>query len=423
MTRPVAQRFLALHPLQRLAVVLWVALLLGVGVRVACCPPGAGSVLPIYLTAAQRWTAGADLYAPALPLDLYRNPPWVAAALVPLAGLPVKAAALAWLTVSGGVFLVALSRWVRLGLPRPLTAGESGAVFALAAPLVLSSLNNGQTNLILAAFLLLGATAAARGSGPAAGLWLALAAGVKLFPLAAGLLIAAAFPRRVLPWFALALAAVAALPFALADADYVAAQHRAFHRLLTIDDRTFAEFGRAPCDLFLVLRVWAEPPSRGLYQAMQLGAAAGMFALVVLMAWRVREPQYASFLALNLGCVWMTVLGPASEAHTYTLLGPTAAAVAVLAFADRKRFAFALAAAGVLLLVSPVVRDMFPNGSRYQRLGPHPVGGLFVLAAVVVGTGRRKRPEYTIVHTRVGSGRIPAHFPARAGVGGDMIRV
>ena len=84
----------------------------------------------------------------------------------------------------------------------------------------------------------------------------------------------------------------------------------------------------------------------------------------------------------------MTVLGPASEAHTYTILGPTAAAVAVLALGDRNRpggmFTFALAAAGCGLLLAPVFRDMFPDGSRFQALGPHPVGGLLVLAAVLV---------------------------------------
>jgi hypothetical protein len=407
MTRTVARWFRGLHPLQRLAVVAWVALLLGVGGRVALSQPGAGSVVPIYLNAAERWAAGADLYAPAWPLDLFRYPPWVAAAFVPLTWVSVKAASVLWLALSAGVFLVALAQSVRHGLPRPLSPGEAGAVFALAAPLVLSSLNNGQTNLILAGFLLLGATAAARESGPAAGLWLALAAGVKLFPAAAALLIAAAFPRRVLPWFALALAGLAAAPFVLADAEYVLAQHRGFRDLLGSDDRTFADFGRAPRDLFLVLRVWAEPPSRGAYQAIQLATAAAMFGLVVLAARRVGDSRYVSTLGLSLGCVWMTVLGPASEAHTYTLLGPTAAAVAVLAFADRRRsggwVAFGLAAAGVVLLISPVVRDVFPNGSQYQKLGPHPVGGVLVLAAVLLDAAGR-------IVRRPGDVRVGANF-------------
>ena len=120
--------------------------------------PGAGSVVPIYLNAAERWTAGADLYALAWPLDLFRYPPWVAAAFVPLTWVSVKTASLLWLALSAGVFLAGLTLWVRHGLPRWLSPGESGALFVLAAPLVLSSLNNGQTNLILAGFLLLGAT-------------------------------------------------------------------------------------------------------------------------------------------------------------------------------------------------------------------------------------------------------------------------
>ena len=382
------RRLRQLHPLQWLALAVWVGVLLGVAGRVALSRPGAGSVVPIYLTAAQRWAHSQDLYAPAPPLDVYRNPPWVAAAFVPLTHLPLTAAGLLWCAAGAAAFLTGLGVWVRRGLPRPLSPAESGAVFALAAPLVVSSLNNGQLNLILTGFLLLGAAAAARGCGPLAGLWLALAAGVKLFPVAAGLLIAAAFPRRVLPWFLLALAAVAVLPFALSDTDHVVGAHLSFRDRLRTEDRSFAEVGRAPRDLYLVLRVWVEPPPREAYRTVQLAAAAAMFGLVVLAAWRVRDPRYVSALGLHLGCVWMTVLGPASEAHTYTILGPTAAAVAVLALGDRNRpggmFSFALAAAGCGLLLAPVFRDMFPDGSRFQALGPHPVGGLLVLAAVLV---------------------------------------
>jgi hypothetical protein len=59
----------------------------------------------------------------------------------------------------------------------------------------------------------------------------------------------------------------------------------------------------------------------------------------------------------------------------------------VLAFADRARrgvFAFGLAAAGCGLLLAPVLRDMFPDGTQFQAMGPHPVGGLLILAAVLL---------------------------------------
>src|SRR5438876_1021609 len=169
----------SLHPLQRVALVVWVAILLGVGGRVAFSNPRAGTVVPIYLNAAKRWTSGDDLYAPAWPLDVYRNPPGVAAVLVPLTWVPEKVAGLLFRGLSAALFLGGLAVWVRHGLPRPLTPGETGAVFAMAGPLALNSLNNGQTNLLIIGALLFGATAVARGRWLAGGLWLAVPVGVK----------------------------------------------------------------------------------------------------------------------------------------------------------------------------------------------------------------------------------------------------
>src|SRR5439155_501340 len=158
----------------------------------------------------------------------------------PFTWVPEKVAGLLFRGLSAALFLGGLAVWVRHGLPRPLTPGETGAVFTLAGPLALNSLNNGQTNLPIIGALLFGATPVARG-----------------------------------PW-------------------------------------------------------------RGTYQAIQLGAAAAMLAGVLLAAWRTRDRRFTSALGLHLGCIWMTVLGPATEAHTYAILAPTAAAVAVLAYSDRK---------------------------------------------------------------------------------------
>src|SRR5262249_56381323 len=105
-----------------------------------------------------------------------------AGGFVPFTLLPETGAEIAWRAVGAAVFLLGLGRWVRHGLPRPLTPAETGAVFLLAAPLALASLNNGQTNLILIGLLLLGATAAARQQWRTAGAWLAPAGTLKGYP-------------------------------------------------------------------------------------------------------------------------------------------------------------------------------------------------------------------------------------------------
>jgi hypothetical protein len=89
-------RWFALPLASRWAVVVWVALVAGVLVRVAASKPRSQTVVPIYLTAGQRWLASEDLYAPAAGLDVYRNPPVVAAAFAALTPLPVKVAGVVW---------------------------------------------------------------------------------------------------------------------------------------------------------------------------------------------------------------------------------------------------------------------------------------------------------------------------------------
>lgn len=399
--------FARLHPLQRLAVVVWVALLAGVAGRVVFTPVRAHTVVPIYLNAAERWVRGESVYAPAPPLDVYRYPPGVAPAFVPLTWVPEWAAGLLWRGFNAALFLAGLGAWVRHGLPRPLTPGESGAVFALAAPLAFPSLNNGQANPVIIAALLLGATAAAaRSRGIRAGSWLALAAAVKVYPLAVGLLISAGRPR-VLPWLVAGCAAFAAVPFVLKDATYAVAEYRNFRTLVTIDDRVAAGIGRVPQDLLLALRVWAVAPPPTVYLGIKLAAAAAMAGLVVLAARRSPDPRPVTALALHLGCVWITVLGPATEVHTYTLLGPTAAVLIVMSRGNR--FRFVLATAGYVMLIAPVVGDMFPFGKAVHALALPPVGGLLVLAAAGWDGLRLIRPRRPPTPAAVLVARVIVH--------------
>lgn len=376
-----SQWFRALHPLQRVALIVWFWLVVGTLGRVAVGSVWSNSVVPIYLLGADRWVTGTDLYLPTWPLDVFRNPPGFAAAFVPLTWVPHRVAALVWRILSLGLFLVALNRWLRNGLPRPLTPGETGAVYLLTAVLVLPSLNNGQTNLIVTGMLLFGVTAFAEGRWAAAGAWLAFGGSIKLYPFAVGLLVASAYPRRVLPAMLLTCAAAFAFPFAFADSAYVWEQYRSFVRVIGSDDRTMAEMSRASRDLFLILRTWFAPPSIEVYRGIQLTAAAMMAGLVLLTAHRTRDSRKVGTLALALGCCWMTVLGPGTEVHTYTLLGPSAAAAVVLATSRAQRV---LALVGYLFVISPIIRDMFPNGTPFHALGPQPFGGLLVLTAVVL---------------------------------------
>jgi hypothetical protein len=197
------------------------------------------------------------------------------------------------------------------------------------------------------------------------------------------MLLATVAPKRILPRFVLACLVLALVPFLFQKPGYVAGQYRSFQQAAANGDRTFAELPRAPRDLYLVLRVWATPPSKDVYNAFKVGVAVGMALLVVRVWQRTGDMRTVAPLSLGLGCVMMTVLGPATEVHTYTLLGPTAAAAVVFAIAEGRRLATGIAVLGWALLISPVVRDMFPRGGAFQALGPQPVGGMLLLGMLV----------------------------------------
>lgn len=381
----VTEPTIRLHPAQRVAFAVWALLLVGVAGRVLAEPARSHTVVPIYLAAAQHWLAGEHLYRVAPGMDIFRNPPWVAAAFVPLTVLPEKLVGLLWRGFGVAAFLLGLRAWLRDGLPRPLSAGETGAVFALAALPAIPSLNNGQTNLLLIGGLLFGAARASRGQFRAAGGWLALAAGLKVYPVAVALLISLA-RRRALPTFLAGCVGFAALPFLAPSPGYVLDEYREFVHSVRADDRAFADPGRAPQDLYFVCRAWGRPPLRAVYLGLKLLTAAGMAGLVLLVA--RRDPRAAVPLAFGLGCGWVTVLGPATEPHTYVVLGPAAAVALVLAWRPRL-FAgclqLSLAACGHALLVFPLVRDSFPGGRPVHELGLQPLGGCLVLAAIASG--------------------------------------
>jgi hypothetical protein len=143
-----------------------------------------------YYDAAVHLRNGEDLYVVGDPRSTFRYPPWFAAAWIPLTFMPKEAAVIAW-----SVAMLVASAWaiwplIRQGTPAALLAallfGE--LLFAI------SSIGNVQP--LMVGVLLWGIP---RRSGP---LWIALAASLKVTPLAFALVYVA---RR--EWWRAGLAA------------------------------------------------------------------------------------------------------------------------------------------------------------------------------------------------------------------------
>jgi Glycosyltransferase family 87 len=389
----------------RTAVAVWAVLVLAVTGRVAIAPARSHTVVPVYLTASERFARGEGLYDPADGLDAYLYPPEFAAALVPLTWVPEKVAGIFWRLLGAGLFVTGL---VRLGRG-VLRLDDRGLAWLLVlpVPLVISSLDNGQANLHMAGLMCLGVAALSRERPTAAAGWISLAVGIKLYPFAAGLLAGVVRPRLAL--ILVGLSAVVILsPFVVANADYVRTQFRELREDALSDDRLNSTAPtRMPKDWTILTRTWAGwIPTRN--QSQGISAVAGLVFAGIVFAARRRPFDRQVFLAFALGSVWMTLVGPSTEPQTYTLLAAPLAATVVTTRGRAK----VLAVAAWWLFTIPVIRDAFPNGWRLGVYGPQPVGAMVLLMALLVDTFGAVAVERTGRTSRWPERLIPARRTA-----------
>ncbi len=211
------QRPQKLSLLQLAAIIAWSILTLAVCIRVGHAPDKR-TVYPVYTRAAHNWIAGRDLYAGGI--DFRYSPP-VAAAFVPLAILPDSLGAVLWRVISIAAFLLALAWWVRLILPPTLDRDRIAALFLLVIPIAAASINNGQVNPLLIALLMATVCAAATEAWTLACVFVVLAAALKVYPAAIGLLLLALFPRRIALRLLIVSIVLLLASFLLRNPDYV----------------------------------------------------------------------------------------------------------------------------------------------------------------------------------------------------------
>jgi hypothetical protein len=342
-------------PWLRAGILVWAAMVIAVCVR-AGVQPQRSTLVPVWQAAGSAWIEGGPLYDadPAYEgrVDGFRYAPLSAAAFAPLAVMPPWLAGVVWRLLGAGLLLWAVVWWSRVGLPEPLDARRLGQCLLITAPLALGSLNNGQANAHLLALLLFAHAAISDDRPWLAGLMLALAFYLKVYPLAFALLLCVAFPRRLpLPLLA-SLLLLGLAPFLMQSPGYVAGQYRWWAELLSHNDtaRRLADPNMGYRDLWHVLRVWELPLTLKGYMLLQLGGAALCAVSLGWLAWRGASGRHLSAAALLLGSIWSLLLGPAPESSTYVLIAPSLAWL-LLATSPNRHPVTHYAAANVLSLL------------------------------------------------------------------------
>jgi alpha-1,2-mannosyltransferase len=248
--------------------------------------------------------------------------PLVAAWFAPFSFLSENIAGILWRLFSGAILISALYIAAKAVWPRP---GESRkALLALLAllPLAVDNLNNGQANPLVLALMLFSTSLALQKRWLVCGLCIGVAAYFKIYPLTLGLLLTALFPRQLSWRLALSIIALFALSFLLQRPSYVIGQYvNWFTHLGSINRRSVGEFGTWR-DVYFLLRVAGIPITPRFWIPVEIFSGVCVAAFCIWGVYRNWQTGRLIFAALALGCAWMVLFGPATEAASYILLAP-----------------------------------------------------------------------------------------------------
>lgn len=365
----------------------WLAVILGLSIH-AFFLPYSHSVYDVYQLAARHWLSGEDMYVPAR--EHYRYSPLFAVSLTPLAVLPDGLGAAAWKLLNCGVFAWGVFVWSRRLCPKVLSANQAAAVPLLALPLALHSMYNSQANLMMLGSLLLGLAAAAEEKWQRAATWLAWATLIKGYPLALAMVLAAMFPWQFAARYVMALAAGLLLPFAAGRPGMVMSQYASWWHHLRDSTEIMRERLRSVDQLFVV---YGRPISERTFALMELLAGVAVLVICLGITRRLtdrREILFRTFLWFSL---WVVLFGPATESCTYVVAGPAVAWAVVDAWRRRAPWFERALLVGSLLMMGPMVTDMFGQTIRNfsNEHGSQPMGGLLLLGWLAVEWRRRIR--------------------------------
>ena len=311
----------------RIVGALWLIVLVVVCVRAGLHPHKQSILHADYLPAGSQWLRGEEIYRHRHGF-LYSPP--VAAFFAPWSLLPDAVSAVAWRLVCTGAMLAVAGASLRGPLPGLGDAASARehadhrlapTAFLLFLPLAVGNVNLGQMNLVVLSLVLGSVLAVRYERWTLAAALLAVVTFIKIYPLAVGLLLVLLYPRQLGWRLALALLGVFAVSLVLQRPGYVWAEYHEWFGVLGRDDRLAAETKNSWRDFGSLLRAFDVPVSAVADRAMDAAAGA---ALAAFLWWGQRWQRWNHDRLLGglfcLGCAWMILFGPATEAATYLLL-------------------------------------------------------------------------------------------------------
>jgi hypothetical protein len=376
----------------------WGLVLLVICVRVGISPHRQSVYSVDYVVAGWHWLHGQGLYTASRH---FVYSPLVGAAFAPFATLPLRLSNIVWRLFCAAALLATARAWLRHGLSafgdlgaaaRAPGAATTGCLLLL--PLAVGNLNLGQINVLVLAAATAGVLAVRVKAWNTAALLLAAGGFMKIYPLAIGLLLVVLYPRQLAWRLLLALAGLFVLSLLLQRPAYAWQQYHGWYAVLHGDDRLDIDLYASWRDFGFLLRACGVPLSDFAYRIMEI-AAGGLLAIFLWLGQRRWGWSEARLLGgvFSLGCAWMLLFGPATEAATYVVLSlPVCAALTSAweispgAGSPRclRRWRALLTAAYALLLLADIANSWVHGGTHHLYMRAlQPVAGLLFAAGVI----------------------------------------
>jgi hypothetical protein len=301
-----------------------------------------------YVGAGRHWIQGECLYG---NWRGFIYSPVIAAFFAPLSILPAVVAYLFWLIINASVFLSGLTALLASNIITGLKREFLALIYALLIPCAVGNLDVGQANPLVIGLLMFAVTSVRQERWNIAAGCIGLATFFKIYPLAVGMLVCVVAPRRFIWRLLLALLVLALAPYLFQHWFYVTDQCRAWITTRASDNRLNYSLKYAPSDLWFLIHVIGKLPlSTGLYTLIQI-ASGGLIAVFCIWGkWRAWSAERILCGLFFLVTIWMTLCGPATEAHTYLLMAPPLVLALVKSFHDRPPLSHRLLVFGAFLL-------------------------------------------------------------------------
>ena len=363
------------------AVQLWIAMAVAVSVK-CVVSPRMHTNYPHFEYGAKQWLAEEDMYAvqevDGVRLD-YRYSPAFAVAMVPLAALPnwLGGIVFSWLNVAP--FFLAMRALPGRVLPGRWTPQREAVWLILVLAASLRMFWAVQSSPLVLALVVFGAIAARDRRFWLAAVLLAIPVHVKIWPVAAAMLLAACWPRQLLGRFAVGLAGAGLIPFLTKPFSVVCFQYHAWYAALVGPMQV-----RNVCyDAWTIWELIHEPVSKTCYLLLQLSTALLALALVLRQRRQGSDPRRLLTFLLALWTAWQMLFGPGTERNTFGVIAPLTSWALITALEARRGRAW--------MLPAFVLTTVLANGTVERTLAPwfpavtaaHPLGVLLFAVWVV----------------------------------------